>query len=241
MSGDFSVDKTAPAPQPKAWGPVAGTLWALLLFIGPQLMVAPLIPLLSGLSLSANTKVFAVYALVQLITLTTLFLVIRSYGFTLNSIGLGALKAKHTLWALGGLPIYFVISGVVTAIALQVLPEGLMQQQQELGFVANAGPLELALIFVALVVVTPLMEELLFRGFLLRGFWRFGPIIASVVVSLLFALAHWQINVGIDVFILSLVLCYVRIKSDSLWPAILIHALKNFIAFYLLFILRVDV
>ena len=43
---------------------------------------------------------------------------------------------------------------------------------------------------------------------------------------------------ALDTFTLSMVLCYLRQETDSLWPGILLHALKNCIAFITLFVLH---
>jgi membrane protease YdiL (CAAX protease family) len=61
----------------------------------------------------------------------------------------------------------------------------------------------------------------------------------------LFAVAHLQFGSGapllwiaaIDTFVLSLFLIYLKDKTDSLWAPILLHMLKNFIAFMALFVL----
>ena len=58
--------------------------------------------------------------------------------------------------------------------------------------------------------------------------------LAAVIVSGFFAFAHGQVNVGVDTFILSMVGCYLVIKTNSLLPAVLLHAAKNAIAFVLL-------
>jgi membrane protease YdiL (CAAX protease family) len=93
------------------------------------------------------------------------------------------------------------------------------------------------LAFVTLVVLAPIAEETLFRGYLygkLKG--HVPAIIAAIATSLLFGVAHMQWNVGIDVFILSLVLCGLRSLTGSIWSGILVHMIKNAIAFYFLFI-----
>ncbi|MEJ0073120.1 MAG: CPBP family glutamic-type intramembrane protease [Candidatus Saccharibacteria bacterium] len=41
---------------------------------------------------------------------------------------------------------------------------------------------------------------------------------------------------AIDTFTLSVVLCYIREKTGTLWSGVLIHALKNGIAFLSLYI-----
>jgi len=227
---------TAKSPVANGWGPLTGTIWAVLAFWGPQFIVMPLVPLLVGLTISINLKMFALHLLVELLTLAALFVIVRSYKLTLTSIGLGKFKPEYIMWALLGLPLYFAVATVVTEVAGRLLPQELMTKQQELGFTAAASGFELLLIFVALVIVTPLVEEALFRGFLWKAYQKFGVIFAAIAVSALFAVAHMQVNVGIDVFVLSLILCYIRMKTNSIWPTILLHGMKNFIAFYLLFI-----
>ena len=102
------------------------------------------------------------------------------------------------------------------------------------------------LTFVSLVVLPPLAEETVFRGFVYTGIRRRFPfLLSAVITSVLFAIPHLQFGEGapllwvaaLDTFVLSLVLCYVRERTNSLWPGILIHALKNGIAFVALFLI----
>jgi membrane protease YdiL (CAAX protease family) len=132
-----------------------------------------------------------------------------------------------------------VLSIVLSSIFAVVFSINL-QQQQDIGY-TNPNGFELALIFVALVGLAPFVEEVLFRGFLFAAFRRtFGFWLGAIGVSLLFGVAHGQANVGIDVFVLSMFLCYLREKTDSLWPSIALHVLKNLVAFTLLFIIKVN-
>lgn len=112
----------------------------------------------------------------------------------------------------------------------------LMGQEQDLGFsIPGSSPLTLVVIFIILVILTPITEELLMRGlFFNRLRARFSFFWASFLVSLVFAVAHWQINVGIDTFILSMVMCYAREKTGAIYANIFMHAIKNGIAFSLL-------
>ena len=88
-----------------------------------------------------------------------------------------------------------------------------------------------------LVIIAPVAEELLFRGYLLGKLRKHAPLwVAILVTSVIFGAIHLAWNVGIDVFALSIVLCVVRVVSGSLWPSIMLHMLKNGLAFYLLFI-----
>jgi hypothetical protein len=133
---------------------------------------------------------------------------------------------------------YFFTTAFVSAFLSIIQIPGLnLEQKQSLGFEQLSGVFAYIAAFFLLVVLAPIFEELLFRGYLFgairarSGFW-----VSAILTSLTFALMHGQLNVGIDVFILSLFLCYLREKSESIWPGILVHALKNGMAYTLLFI-----
>lgn len=144
----------------------------------------------------------------------------------------------HVGMALVGYAAYFVLFIVGLQLLSRLFPGFNSEQPQVTGFESIAGSYEYILAFVTLVIVAPLAEELLFRGYLFTNLRLLIPFVpATLITSALFGLVHGQLNVGVDVFLLSLVLCYVREKSDSLWPAVFLHAAKNSVAFYVLFIL----
>lgn len=133
---------------------------------------------------------------------------------------------------------YFAVSISLQMIIIALVPGFDSEQAQDIGFENLTSPAELLMAFAALVVIAPLAEELIFRGYLYShvrhnlSFWA-----ASIFVSVLFGLMHGQWNVGIDTFVLSLVLCYLRERTGSIWAGVLLHALKNGIAFTLLFVI----
>lgn len=134
--------------------------------------------------------------------------------------------------------LYFCVL-VVVMIVFQMLFPDLAGEEQSVGYSKTGNDFwQLSLIFFALVIVAPVAEELIMRGLLfgrLRSKIPFWP--TTIMVSLLFALAHGQINVGIDVFILSLFLCYVREKSGAIYAPILMHSIKNLLGFLTVFVL----
>lgn len=96
------------------------------------------------------------------------------------------------------------------------------------------------LLVMVIVVVAPIYEELVFRGLIWSAIAeqfdrRRGIIIASIVSSLLFAAIHTQYDLfemG-AIFILALIFCYVRVKSNSLLLPMLLHILNNGVAMLL--------
>jgi membrane protease YdiL (CAAX protease family) len=132
---------------------------------------------------------------------------------------------------------YFILSAVLLIIAQNTLTFIDFQQVQDVGFDRLGTQGELALAFLLLVVIAPFAEELLFRGYLFGKLRSVVPLwLAILITSLLFAVVHGQWNVAIDTFALSIIMCLAVTWTKSLWPAILVHMLKNGIAFYFLFI-----
>jgi membrane protease YdiL (CAAX protease family) len=108
------------------------------------------------------------------------------------------------------------------------------QNIQQLG--TQAGVVSRLCLALLLVSLGPLVEELLFRGMLLSALmrrWHVGW--AVTVSSLAFVLIHlpglqlhWYALP--DLFLLALALCWVRLQSGSIWPAVLTHSLNNALA-----------
>ena len=155
-----------------------------------------------------------------------------------QELGLGRLPS----WADVGLApvgfvLYFLLSAFVLYIASLLLPGFDSNQLQETGFGAISQRYEYLLAFITLVVAAPVAEEVLFRGYMYGKLRKNAPIwLAMLITSLVFGAIHGQWNVAVDVFALSIVLCALREVTGSIWAGILLHMMKNGIAFYLLFI-----
>jgi membrane protease YdiL (CAAX protease family) len=90
----------------------------------------------------------------------------------------------------------------------------------------------LPILWLAVVVVTPVGEEVLFRGFLFRG-WHRSPGDARWVIvatAALWALSHLQydIYVIVQIFVVGLILGWFRWATGSTVLTILLHGLVNF-------------
>ena len=86
-------------------------------------------------------------------------------------------------------------------------------------------------------VIAPIMEEIIFRGFLygkLRV--RIPKWVAIFVTSLVFGLVHLQWNVGISVFAMSIVTCTLREITGTIYAGMLVHIINNAVAFYLVYV-----
>lgn len=244
-------------PAAVTWGPIAALLVTIAVFFGAQLFGSVVLYALFSLFgwdtaetfkwLTGTTfGQFFSMAVVKLLTFALLYWFITSRRSSLQALGLVRPQLRTLKYVLLGAVMYFPLSLGVASVIARLLPQLNFNQPQQIGFGGATAAPQLALVFVALVILPPLIEELLFRGFLWSGLKTKLPVIAAALVaSLLFAAPHLQLGSGqpllwaafIDTFILSMVLIYVRVKSGSLWAAIGLHALKNGVAFTLLFIL----
>jgi hypothetical protein len=220
----------------------------LLIFLASEAIIAPLL-ITAGASIihphhavdfnnSDVTQFFYLLVAEGLLALSAIYIV-KKRGLKLSIIGLGRrFKLRDIGWA---------AIGFVAVIVLLIIASGLVNlfspsinnQQQNVGFNDISGSTNSILAFIALVILPPLGEETLMRGYLfsgLRKFWRFVP--AVLVTSLLFAAPHlleansgvlWA--AGIDTFLLSLVLCFLRERSGALYAGMMVHMLNNLIAF----------
>lgn len=85
-----------------------------------------------------------------------------------------------------------------------------------------------ALVVVMAVVVAPLAEEFLFRGYLYGTASRYvGSRWAILASSLLFAAIHAHLPAFLGLFVLSLALNLVYARTQSIWAPVLMHSAFN--------------
>jgi membrane protease YdiL (CAAX protease family) len=225
----------------------------LLIFIVSQLIAAFIIELVysithqvtpisgdSFLNASAISDFFYVF-LAEGLSIWFVFKVLKMRGLGLAKIGLGRLPKwgdlTKGLIGFGAFYGLLIISGIILNL---IFPDLNTNQTQDIGFNTLNNSMDHILAFVALVFLPPLGEEILVRGYLysgLRASWRFVP--AMIATSLLFGFAHLQTGsgasllwaAGVDTFVLSLVLVYLRERTGALYAGMLVHSLNNFIAF----------
>lgn len=161
------------------------------------------------------------------------------------------LKGAPTWTDIGLAPVAYIVSllGAAALVGLfSLFPWFNAEETQEIGFSIYLSGVDRVIVFFILVVVAPIFEEVIFRGWLygkirerLNGEVSElgGIIISSLVVSVLFGAIHLQWNVGVNVFALSFILCLLREVTGTIYAGILTHMLKNGIAFYLLYVLGV--
>ncbi len=92
---------------------------------------------------------------------------------------------------------------------------------------------DFGLLLILVAVIAPIAEEIFFRGMLyplLRQRW--SPKVAIVINGFVFALIHFIPLLIPGLFFVGIVLAWVRERSGSIIPAILLHAAQNAIVLY---------
>jgi uncharacterized protein len=160
-------------------------------------------------------------------------------GWFLRRRGLGWWNALHPApvraQALMGLltpalllvsPALFLASGLIddAVRAAFPMPDRLRQLFDEL-FGGGAAS------FLAVVIVAPFVEELLFRGIILRGLLaRMSATKAVLLSSVLFGAMHANIYQFVDAGTFALLLGWLYVRFRSTLPGILLHGVTNALA-----------
>lgn len=239
------------------WGAGQAISVAVVIYVVAQfiaIQVAAIYPALQGWS-SAETKnwlansviaQFIYILLAEGITVISLVGFIRWRKGSLRALGLKRPKLlDDAALALVGLLLYVVAYIAAIKVFEKIFPGLNVNQEQAVGFTGAHGVEQLTLVFCSLVILPPLVEEFIFRGFLFSTLKKSLPLIWAVLLtSALFAAPHlleatsggalWI--AGIDTFVLSLILCWLRQKTGRLYAGMGVHALKNGVAFFVLFI-----
>jgi len=219
----------------RIWGYWATLGWALLAFVVGQ-FAALAILLWSRLSdmNSLLTKPFDG-------AMVTLFIVLSNpITIALIALAVWIARARQTEYLALTMPAARdVWLGLICLVGLIAIGDALLYfggyplvtpfQTQSYATAAAEG--WIAALWIAAVIVAPAGEEIMFRGFLFRGWARSSRTIwpAIVVISILWAALHVQYDwTGIlQIFIIGLFLGWMRWRSGSTLLTFLLHALFN--------------
>jgi membrane protease YdiL (CAAX protease family) len=113
--------------------------------------------------------------------------------------------------------------------ATYAIPDIKSQEQMRKMFAALPGTfLNQAMLFMAVAVIAPLLEELLFRGLLQTALMRHLPAWAAILgAAVVFALVHGQVYAFPALVAMGAVFGILYYKTGSLRVTILAHALNN--------------
>ncbi len=147
---------------------------------------------------------------------------IKKYNASWNTLGLRPFRLSSLAVGFGLMALSW---GFNLGYALFLGLYGLQVQPDFTPLFEVASPM---LVFIGGVLVAPLVEEIIFRGFIFAGLQgRLGWKKSALTSAGLFALIHFQLTAIIPIFILGLIFAYLYHLSGSIWPAVLLHMSTN--------------
>lgn len=158
---------------------------------------------------------------------------IRRNGLTLGGLGFRRFRPRmlHLLWQI---PSAIVVSAGLQGFFLAALTNlGLDSpsagsSNDPLARIADLPTPFIVFGFVIVAVLTPLWEEVLFRGAFLSGFSRrYRPFVAVVLSAALFAACHLVLLTFVYLFTLGISLALVQRFHQNLWAPVFLHAANN--------------
>lgn len=201
-------------------------VWLGFVILGLALAVAIALSFLTH-SLSLDPNLGLIVSLAELLLLAPVWwLTVRKYGVGWEVLGLRSFKGEMV--GVGcGLMILSYIFNFFYGLFLALF--GLRIQIDLVPIFAQLSSPWLLLVGGA--IVAPVVEEIFFRGFVFAGLRpRYGWQRAALVSSGLFALIHFTPTAVIPIIILGYIFAYLYHRSNSIWPAIIMHASTNALA-----------
>lgn len=207
----------------------------VLFFLFSAALVAELISILRDarvIQLNSGmlfTLAAAIYSLVHIVGFTSWFKrknrEIPEYVWTKNFAIVNALKVPAISFFL------LFLSSLLTQLMhfltkFSPLFKNALQDYNDL-VLQQLNPLH-PLTILAIVILVPLAEELMFRAFLIGELKQFLPVnIACLLSAVAFAIAHWNLLQSAYTLVAGLVLAFVYVWTESIYFTIALHACFN--------------
>lgn len=244
MTDDLPASAAPPAeaavkPFPKIWPSIG---WIVLYFVLQGVCTAIL--LASGVGGGGNmanalgNPVVILWGIISsaLLQLLLMWLYLRKEERS-RFLGLTHF-GRLSVWRTIGMALLLVAAAMIFNFiySTYVIPGiGMQEEMEKLLASIPRTPVNIAAGFFAIAVLAPLVEELLFRGFLQNALARHMPFWAAIILSSFgFALVHGQPYAIPGLMSLSLAFGYLYHRTGSLRTNIILHMANNAIALVLL-------
>lgn len=119
-----------------------------------------------------------------------------------------------------------MLSNIINSYLITIFTEVGLSVPEAPQTMENTIP-SLALNLFTMAVLPALLEEMIYRGYILRTLRSFGNVFAVIVSSALFSLMHGNLRQIPFAFIVGLVLGYLYVITDNIWMPIAVHFTNN--------------
>lgn len=145
-----------------------------------------------------------------------------------NKVGLKWPKRRALMIGIvGGLAAYTLV-GLVDGVVSVVLGRDLVDNTRVFAVDYEPTWYSATISFLTAAAIFPFLEELYFRGVLVRWLGDRAPaILANVIGAAVFSAYHENWDYAPSLFLLGLIVGWIYLKTKSLWPAVLAHGVYN--------------
>lgn len=224
------------------------TFMGVFLTLVPWIILALLLSSLGGGNTSSSAAlspqqdlIAAIIALIFSSVIEGAFLIAPLYYANAVFRGISQ-HAKLSLRALGfrkfsvGSTFFWIVILIIAILAVNNIYQylitafhlNLQTNDQVLLAESKKAPLTTYATLLVAVFIAPFCEEIFFRGFVFQGLRRGMPVGWAIVFSsLLFGVAHADPGSFAVLFIIGLALAFLRWRTKSIWPGMILHMLNN--------------
>ncbi|MEW5759748.1 MAG: type II CAAX endopeptidase family protein [Candidatus Thermoplasmatota archaeon] len=194
-------------------------------------------PVIQKLGLGIDVFSLSIYGIGMVITIAILYSLLKKSQLSWDAVGLkGKLSSRAICYALGCVLIALLLYPL---IEISLKPIGVsMYWGGESSAALLTSPVAVVLVLISAVLIAPITEEIIHRGYVLTMFLErgFKPMVAILLSVLIFTSIHIFFGLGIMVYIFfwAFIPTFLYLKFKSLYPAILFHFTNNLIAYIIL-------
>ncbi len=155
------------------------------------------------------------------------FIALRPKGLSWSEVGVKSFPMKD--WKIIILSTIFLMVGAVIIMVLTSFIGNTWENSKTEAIQQNVTFLTVFIGFLSAAVISPIYEEIFYRGFVYR--WlrtRIGFIGALLLSSFIFTIVHIPTYNAMPVnFLAGIIFAYVYERTNSIWPSVIVHGLSN--------------
>ena len=136
-------------------------------------------------------------------------------------------ESPYKLAMYGGAIVAFLASAIMAGVS-ELFPSFNSGSLEEIGQWFSGSPVVVSILLFLIIIVSPLIEELIFRKFL---WWLssklFSPYTTLFVISILFVAIHGEVVHAVGLLPISFFLGWLRMKTGSVKHCTVAHMANN--------------
>lgn len=214
---------------------------------GIQYLVMMIVWIITGLLISVAgldhfLNYYSAHSLVELELLVPVVVILVMNRFeVMRGTRMKVIDGRTILWTLLLALILIPIMSFLNLASQLMVPNQVVVQIERYTLLTGASvwdkPLLLNLFYMAILPAA--VEEFLFRGVLFQGFRSCGLLKTAVITSLMFALAHGNVNQFLYAFAIGMFFAYLVEASGSVYASMLAHMILNAITVIEVYLVRI--